>query len=304
MGTQGITGTFIDEITWDIPSQNWGPEEWRADFDAMQAIGIDTVIIIRGGLRGQCVFPSKVVGWNRDHDLAGLFLQETAARGMKLFFGTYDSAAHIHDGEVRWREEFAISKPFIEEVLARYGDYPSFHGWYLAQEFGAALPGARELFLAVGGLCKERTPEKKTLISPFYPSRLLYPGQPVPPDAFADQWRDMLQGVEVVDYCAFQDGSAPMDELDAYARAARGVCDEAGITLWSNVETFSRGMPVKFPPQDFRIVREKIRLTTPYVAKHITFEFSHFMSPNSVYGAARNLYRRYREAFCPAPDNA
>lgn len=23
-----ITGTFLDEITHDIPSQNWGQEEW------------------------------------------------------------------------------------------------------------------------------------------------------------------------------------------------------------------------------------------------------------------------------------
>ena len=29
----GITGTFLDEITHDIPSQNWGEEEWAADFD-------------------------------------------------------------------------------------------------------------------------------------------------------------------------------------------------------------------------------------------------------------------------------
>ena len=31
--------------------------------------------------------------------------------------------------------------------------------------------------------------------------------------------------------------------------------------------------------------------------KAITFEFSHFLSPQSVYGAAGNLYNRYREYF-------
>lgn len=30
-----ITGTFLDEITHEIPSQNWGPAEWTRDFDAM-----------------------------------------------------------------------------------------------------------------------------------------------------------------------------------------------------------------------------------------------------------------------------
>jgi len=38
-----ITGTFLDEITHDIPTQNWGPADWARDFDAMKAIGIDTL---------------------------------------------------------------------------------------------------------------------------------------------------------------------------------------------------------------------------------------------------------------------
>jgi hypothetical protein len=27
-----ITGTFLDEITHDIPSQNWGEEDWKKEF--------------------------------------------------------------------------------------------------------------------------------------------------------------------------------------------------------------------------------------------------------------------------------
>jgi hypothetical protein len=36
-------------------------------------------------------------------------------------------------------------------------------------------------------------------------------------------------------------------------------------------------------------------LVQPYVSKVITFEFSHFMSPNSMWPSARMLYQRYRE---------
>ena len=39
-----ITGTFLDEITYDIPSNNWGEKEWTEDFRIMELIGIDTVI--------------------------------------------------------------------------------------------------------------------------------------------------------------------------------------------------------------------------------------------------------------------
>ena len=46
-----ITGTFLDEISHDIPHQNWGENEWDCDFENMKAIGIDTVIMIRSGYR-------------------------------------------------------------------------------------------------------------------------------------------------------------------------------------------------------------------------------------------------------------
>ena len=53
-----ITGTFLDEISHDIPHQNWGEKEWDQDFQYMKAIGIDTVIMIRSGYRKFITFPS------------------------------------------------------------------------------------------------------------------------------------------------------------------------------------------------------------------------------------------------------
>ena len=56
-----ITGTFLDEISYDIPHQNWGEKEWDADVRSMASIGIDTVILIRCGLRRYMAFPSEVL---------------------------------------------------------------------------------------------------------------------------------------------------------------------------------------------------------------------------------------------------
>ena len=42
-----ITGTFLDEISHNIPHQNWGEKEWDRDFQAMKTAGIDTVVMIR-----------------------------------------------------------------------------------------------------------------------------------------------------------------------------------------------------------------------------------------------------------------
>ena len=54
-----ITGTFLDEITHDIPSNNWGVDEWAADFATMRSIGIDTVIMIRAGWGRKAACPSR-----------------------------------------------------------------------------------------------------------------------------------------------------------------------------------------------------------------------------------------------------
>jgi hypothetical protein len=67
------------------------------------------------------------------------------------------------------------------------------------------------------------------------------------------------------------------------------------VTMWNNVETFARNMPIRFPPIDWRHLKRKMEIADPYCEKHITFEFSHFLSPNSLYPSARTLYQRYWE---------
>ncbi|HUI10842.1 MAG TPA: DUF4434 domain-containing protein [Bacteroidota bacterium] len=290
-----ITGTFIDEITYDIPSQNWGAEQWRADFDAMKAIGIDTVIIIRSGLRGKTLFPSKTIGTDTGGDLPRLFLDEAAKRNMKLFFGNYDSAEWGKPGA--WKKEIEINRGFMREIWERYGSSSAFTGWYLSHETSHSRFHFREITTELSELAKTLSPGKPVLMSPFYPSRKIYPDEGLDPSEFADNWRQTLKGITTIDYAAFQDGTAPLGELDAYLGQAKAVMDEMGIKLWNNVETFTRDMPIKFPPIDFRELREKLTIAARYATKNISFEFSHFMSPNSLYPSARNLYGRYREFF-------
>lgn len=50
-----IKGTFLDEISHDIPHQNWGEKEWDADFGYMHRAGIEHVILIRCGYRPDIV---------------------------------------------------------------------------------------------------------------------------------------------------------------------------------------------------------------------------------------------------------
>jgi len=85
-----ITGTFIDEISHDIPHQNWGPAEWEKDFQHMKAAGIDTVIVIRCGYRRFLTYPSQYLMdkfgcYNPPIDLIDLYLHLAEKYGMKAY---------------------------------------------------------------------------------------------------------------------------------------------------------------------------------------------------------------------------
>jgi hypothetical protein len=61
MNYKPVTGTFIDEITCDIPSQNWGRAEWEREFDTCRDNGLDTEILIRAGMGARLACPSIAV---------------------------------------------------------------------------------------------------------------------------------------------------------------------------------------------------------------------------------------------------
>lgn len=291
-----ITGTFLDEITHDIPAQNWGHKEWLAEFDVMQSIGIDTVIIIRAGYKQSVIFPSKVIHAflvNED-DLARLFLEAAAAREMKLFFGIYDSGLYWVNND--WQKEVAINKEFINEVLDRYGHYKSFYGWYLTHEVSHGEKNYIKLATAIGEYCKLQTPDKPTLISPYYHGEKINSHNSITVAEHEKIWGEIFSEISgVVDICAFQDGHVHYDELETWTQATRRIADEAGMKIWSNCESFDRDMPFKFPPIDWRKMKSKLLATYKYVEKIITFEFSHFMSPHSMWPSAGNLFKHYQE---------
>ena len=85
------------------------------------------------------------------------------------------------------------------------------------------------------------------------------------------------------------------DELSEYLLIHKSLADEFGIDSWSNVESFDRDMPIKFPPIPFKNLRFKMEQAVKAGIEHmITFEFSHFMSPNSMYHSAHGLYKQYQ----------
>jgi hypothetical protein len=294
-----ITGTFLDEITHDIPAQNWGPDEWEADFRAMKDAGIDTVILIRAGYRRTATFGSKVLQREMNiypvyTDLVDLFLTLAEKFGMAFWFGTYDSGKYWINGD--YRKESDINRAFCDEVFEKYGHRKAFRGWYISHEIHTYNEGMMRVYEELAGHLRglKKLP---ILISPYVKGVKQFGDEAISLNHHIVEWERVFERIKgLVDVVAFQDGQVSYDELSDYLQANGELAARHGIQSWSNVESFDRDMPIKFPPISFEKLRYKMELAAQAgVDKLITFEFSHFMSPNSMYPSAHGLYKRYLE---------
>ena len=303
-----ITGTFLDEISHDIPHQNWGYREWDQDFRHMRAIGIDTVIVIRSGYRKFITYPSAyLIGkgcYRPSTDQIEMFLRLSDKHGMKFFFGLYDSGHYWDTGDMS--REVDDNRRVVDEVWKSYGHHASFGGWYISTEISRQTRGAVEAFHAMGRQCKDVSGGLPVFISPWIDGKKTVMGtgkmtneQAVSVEAHEREWNEIFDGIhDVVDACAFQDGHIDYDELDAFFSVNKRLADKYGMQCWTNAETFDRDMPIKFLPIKFDKLRLKLEAAKRCgYDKAITFEFSHFMSPQSAYLQAGRLYDRYREYF-------
>ncbi len=291
-----ITGTFIDEITYDIPSSNWSKEQWQQDFDNMAEIGIDTLIMIRGGMGDKTVFPSKVFGTEYSDDFAGFVFEEAQKREMDIIFGLYVTNLDWNHGDAAG--EIRKNKPFIDEILQRYGQYPNFKGWYLPQETSCDELNICDVMHGLSAMCKDKAPDKSVMISPFFRSKITYRENGFTPEQHYDEWYNIFKRIgNDVDICAFQDGTAPMNQMTAYYEATNKLCKEFNIRHWVNTETFERDVRNQLYPIPFSDLKRKLELHQSYAEKIITFEFSHFLSPQSIYPSARNLNSLYRDYY-------
>lgn len=305
-----ITGTFLDEISHDIPHQNWGRAEWDRDFAYMKAIGIDTVILIRSGYRRFITYPSqylqnKLGCYKPPVDLVEMYLELAEKYDMKFYFGLYDSGHYWDTGNLS--QEIDSNRFVIDEVFQRYGHFKSFGGWYLSMEISRRTKGAAGAFRALGMQCKEVSNGLPTLISPWIDGKkavMAASSQLTKEDAVSlseheKEWSEIFDEISgAVDAVAFQDGHIDFHELSDFFEINKRMADKYGLQCWTNAESFDRDMPIKFMPVKFE--KLKLKLETAGKAgyeKAITFEFAHFMSPQSAYLQAGHLYNRYKEYF-------
>ena len=305
-----ITATFLDEISHDIPHQNWGPEEWDLDFQHMQKMGIDTVILIRCGYKKWLTYPSKVLQaeentYQPPMDLVELFLGLSDKYNMGFFFGLYDSGKYWWE-QGNYQKEIDINLKVIDETWKLYGDSPAFKGWYLCQEVSRKSRKIINLYTQLGKHCKQISNGLPTLISPYIDGEKallssqasLTKGEIIDIQQHETEWNEILDGIkDSIDILAFQDGHVDYHQLTDYFSINKKLADRYGLNCWTNAESFDRDMPIKFLPIKWEKLLLKLQAAQKAgLEKAITFEFSHFMSPQSAYIQAHHLYNRYQEA--------
>ena len=303
-----ITGTFLDEISHDIPHQNWGREEWEHDFQAMKAFGINTVILIRCGWKRWMTYPSAVLmkeknGFEPPVDLIGMFLDLAEKYGMDFYCGSYDSGIPWWRPEYDAAPDIEIMSKVCNEIIDRYGERKAFKGWYFSQEIDNKNSKVAGIYRALSAVVKARMPEAKIMISPSilganaYNENMEKLGVTIAPEQHEAEWKENMEQLKgVVDIVAFQDGLVEIELLPTFLEINKRLCDENGIECWSNVESFDRDMPIDFLPIKWEKLRLKLKAAEEAgLSNAITFEFSHFISPNSMYKSAGGLYDRYCE---------
>ncbi|MBV6647883.1 MAG: DUF4434 domain-containing protein [Cyclobacteriaceae bacterium] len=304
-----VTGTFLDEISHDIPHQNWGEKEWDKDFEAMKSVGIDTVIMIRCGYQKWLTYDSKVLiqqekCFSPPIDYVALFLRLSEKHGMNFYFGLYDSGKYWVSG--KYKREADLNRAIADEVWQKYGPSPAFKGWYISHEINHLIPGVVDTYVKVGQHCKTIS-DLPVLISPYIDGTKAVPASAsslvkengAPITQYESEWNEVFDGIkDAVDIVAFQDGHVDFEVVEDYLHVNKQLAEKYDIQCWSNCESFDRDMPIKFLPIKWEKMLMKLQAAQKVgVEKVITFEFSHFMSPNSSYIQAHHLFNRYKEYF-------
>lgn len=301
-----IKATFLDEISWDIPHQNWGVEEWDRDFLAMKVIGINTVVMIRSGLGKWIASPFGTIiktesVYYPPVDLVEMYLTLADRHNMAFYFGMYDSGKYWIEGS--FQKEIDLNLKLIDEVWKKYGHHKSFQGWYLSQEISRRTKNMSKIYAEVGKHAKAVSNNLTTLVSPYIhgvkTDQVMNGGKAITLQEHEKEWDEILANIEgAVDILAFQDGQVDYQELPDYLAVNKKLADAHKMKCWTNIESFDRDMPIRFLPIKWEKLLLKLEAARKAEMENaITFEFSHFMSPNSTYLQAGYLYERYKEHF-------
>ena len=298
-GVPRLSGTILQPDLAD----RWSDQQWAAELEYMQAVGIHTLVLqwTADSGRRTAVYPTGLEGYTQStqRDVVGRLLGFADRAGIEVYLGLQvDSqwwSRYSADG--RWLlEQAAIASRLATDLYERYSHHPSWTGWYLPFEVDNWNHRTREhwqnlarFYQEVTGHLRRLSADKPVMVSPFFNAS---GGQST------SQWRAMWEAIlesSPLDVIALQDGvgagHAAVDDLPAWFKATREAIERArpSTQLWAVTETFTPD----FHTMPVRSVVENMRAVEPYVSRYLSFSFNHYLSPQQVPPAYFDAYQRY-----------
>jgi hypothetical protein len=233
---------------WNAELKQMTDSQWRELVRAMHAVGMDIIVlgeafrnqfyvgkhaIPKDGYHGQAFYPSALFPGRVElaaTDAFAAVLLEADLLGMRVFLpvGLY-AWFDFTPGSLAWHKQVA------SELWRRYGNHPSFYGWYVTEE----IPGNL-------GSNEQRRGELVDFFREFQAHvRELAPNKPVMLASNSHQVRDgrawyprLLQHCDIL--CVFGFHRMPPGDLPGEEAASllQKLCDEAGAHLWLDLEVF------------------------------------------------------------------
>ena len=295
------TGAFI-QVNGSLASHS--PVWWQAELGAMKTVGMDTVVVNYVAYDNFYYYPTSVPGGQPFAiDSIENIMDAADHHGMSVFLGLHMEPEQFTSATFNLPANLAQGQAEVSELWTRYGSHASLAGWYMPQEFSDYMafhqPQLRDDIISYTRALTDQAHASSGLpmmISPYF-------GQNPNAAAYANWWNTTGLPETAVDIVAMQDGVGTHRTTIAQSRtvfqALESVMANHGVQFWANNESFDQthGWPVDNQPWAAQPVGidnfvAQIESTNPLVEKSITFEFSHYMSPQGS-AAMNTLYQQY-----------
>jgi hypothetical protein len=263
-----LTGSFIYSHPPDYigrPTMSWGVGEWRALFQELKELGIDTVIYQAAAWAElhECNYPSKVFTGFRTWDSLSPLVEAVAAEGMTFFLGGLGNltAFDEHATAAVLDADRNLQLACFAELVSLYRG--GFHGFYMSPE--TAFPGARQ-------------PAREQLLNRYY-------------SQVCQGVKDTLPGIPILfSPATMYSPGTEQEHHDFLYHLFKGcpvdiiwqqVCHALGCKLWVNVESFERrlcGTAQDFVPADFNRLAVQLANASRVGEKIVSWEVPYFYS--------------------------
>ena len=293
---------------------------WQAELDQLQALGI-RVMVVNGPFVGETP-PAGAP------DPMEAFFDEADRRGLSIYVDTLAAPDWWTLSDPA--PEIARARTLVEALARRYGNHPSFTGWYIPYELYVMWDAPAELIKAlhrdISAACKHVSPDKPVMISPFFildQAGYLGSFRWASPAEYQQFWTALLQQSQV-DIVALQDSGEhlscyTLDERRPFLAAMKAACETARKKFWMNIEVaelaveslaaYTNRFGYKTHVNDSRTaaawravapdkLRQRLALAGDYTDTAISWGYQQFIRP-ALGPEAEHVHESYRSLLMP-----